>query len=194
MEYTGEDTTYDELPELDDSSIAVQPSTSNYAEIFASSEKTGSGRDGYLREMAEDFNKARIEVNGEAASIRLRTVSSGQQVDYVVSGKYVPDAVSPSNDLFIQMIDAKGADISYVADSLVGNYAGIVLSKKTYNNIKEEYGDVTVQTIGQATADDFITMGYTNPFTSSTGLSSSKIWKLKHGLSGFDVDAVALPA
>ena len=156
---------------MDDSSIAVQPSTSNYAEIFASSEKTGSGRDGYLREMAEDFNKARIEVNGEAASIRLRTVSSGQQVDYVVSGKYVPDAVSPSNDLFIKMIDAKGADISYVADSLVGNYAGIVLSKKTYNNIKEEYGDVTVQTIGQATADDFITMGYTNPFTSAAGMN-----------------------
>ena len=171
VEYTGEDTTYDELPQLEDSSIAVYPSTGAYAEIFASSEKTGSGRDGFLREMAEDFNAARIEVEGETVSVQLRTVSSGQQVDYVASGKYIPDGISPSNDLFIKMIDAKGRDVSYVSDSLVGNYAGIVLSKKVYNNIKEEYGDVNVQTIGKATADDFITMGYTNPFTSAAGMN-----------------------
>ncbi len=171
VEYSGEDTTYNELPELNDGSIAVYPSTTVYAEIFSSSEKTGSGSDGFLREMAEDFNNSHIEIDGEPVSIQLRTVSSGQQVDYVASGKYVPDAVSPSNDLFIKMIDAKGKDVNYISQSLVGNYAGIVLTKKVYNNVKEQYGDVTVQTIGKATADDFITMGYTNPFTSAAGLN-----------------------
>lgn len=170
VEYTGEDTTYDELPELNDNSIAVTPSTGYFAEIFSSSEKTGSGRDGFLREMAEEYNRAGIQVNGQVASIQLRTVSSGQQVDYVASGKYIPDAISPSNDLFIKMIDAKGTDISYISNSMVENYAGIVMSKKVYNNIKEQYGEVTVKTIGQATADDFITMGYTNPFTSAAGM------------------------
>lgn len=171
VEYTGEDTTFQELPELKQDSIAVFPSTDFYAEIFSSSEKTGQGRDSFLREMAEDYNKAGMEVNGKKASIQLRTVSSGQQVDYVASGKYVPDGISPSNDLFVKMLEARGADVSTISDSLVDNYAGIVMPKKVYNNIKEQYGSVDVKTIAQATSDSFITMGYTNPFTSAAGMN-----------------------
>ena len=171
VEYTGEDTTYQELPELTADSIVVSPREGNVAEVFASSEKTGTGKDGFLREMAEQFNNAGIAVGGAPAAIRLRTVSSGQQVDYVASGKYVPDAVSPSNDLFIRMLEEKGTDVTYVSESLVENYAGIVMPKKVYNNIKEQYGSVNVQTVAQATADDAITMGYTNPFTSAAGMN-----------------------
>ncbi len=166
-----DDTTFQELPELTDGSIAVEEDTALYAEIFSSSEKTGSGTDGWLREMAAAFNKSGAEVNGQPVSVRLRTVSSGQQVDYVASGKYVPAAISPSSTLSVKMLNAKGVATEFAAESLVTNYAGIVVSSSTYSTLTEEYGEATVQTLAQATADGKIIMGYTNPFTSATGFN-----------------------
>ena len=172
ISYTGDDTTFQELPELTDDSIAVRENTTMYAEIFASSEKTSNGTDGYLREMVEAFNASNPTLaDGTRISIRLRTVSSGQQVDYVTSGKYVPDAISPSSTMQIRMVNARGVETEYIDESLVMNYAGIVISPETYSTIKELYGDVTVKTIGQAVAEGKITMGYTNPFSSATGLN-----------------------
>ena len=169
--YSDEDNLYQELPELKDDSIVVKETGSYYAEIFASSEKTGSGTDGYLREMAEKFNKKGITVNGQQASIRLRTVSSGQQIDYPASGKYIPDAISPSFDLSVKMLNAKGVPTTNIDDSLVTNYAGIVVSNSTYSTLVEDYGSADVKTFAQATADGRITVGYTNPFTSATGMN-----------------------
>lgn len=170
--YDDSDTTYQELPELNDSSIVVKPTTTVYVEIFASSEKTGSGNDGYLREMAEEFNRSGATLeDGTPISVMLRTVSSGQQVDYVASGKYIPDAISPSSKMQVRMINAKGVDTEYVSDSLVMNYAGIVVSSKTYSTLVENYGKADVTTLAQATIDGEVVMGYTNPFTSATGLN-----------------------
>ena len=171
VEYSDDDTTYQELPELTDESIAVKESTDLYAEIFASSEKTGKGADGWLKDMVTDFNNSGASLNGAPVSVRLRTVSSGQQVDYAASGKYTPDAISPSSDLSVKMLNAKGVPTTYAAESLVQNYAGIVLSKSTYSTLTEEYGEASVKTLAQATADGKLTMGYTNPFTSATGLN-----------------------
>ena len=68
VEYQEEDTTYQELPDLKKDSIVVPASGDNVAEIFASSEKTGTGRDGYLREMAVAYNASKTQVNGSTAS------------------------------------------------------------------------------------------------------------------------------
>ena len=171
VEFNDSDTTYQELPELTDSSIAVKETTDTFAEIFSSSEKTGSGTDGFLRDMVNQFNRSGATVNGKKASIRLRTVSSGQQVDYAASGKYTPDAISPSSSLSVEMLRAKGVETTYAAESLVKNYAGIVLSNNSYSILTESYGEATVKALAQATADDKLIMGYTNPFTSATGLN-----------------------
>ncbi|MBR5411053.1 MAG: VWA domain-containing protein [Clostridia bacterium] len=171
VNYVSGDTTFQELPDLTDDSIVVRETTALYAEIFASSEKTGSGADGYLREMAEAFNRSGAEIDGRQVSIRLRTVASGQQVDYVASGKYVPSAISPSSSLSVKMLNYKGVATEYAADSLVMNYAGIVVSKAVYSTLVEEYGEASVQSLAKATADDKVIMGYTNPFTSATGLN-----------------------
>lgn len=170
--YAEEDTVYQELPELTDSSITVRATTDVYAEIFASSEKTGTGNDGYLREMVEAFNRTNPTLeDGTPISIQLRTVSSGQQVDYVTSGKYVPDAISPSSTMQVRMVNARGVDTEYIDESLVMNYAGFCISSETYSTLVEDYGAVNVKTLAQATADGKIVMGYTNPFSSATGLN-----------------------
>ena len=171
VEMAGGDSTFQELPELTDSSVAVRESTALFAEIFASSEKTGAGTDGWLREMAAAFNASGAEVNGQPVSVRVRTVSSGQQVDYVASGKYVPTAISPSSSLSVKMLNAKGTATENAAASLVQNYAGIVLSSSAYSTLIEEYGAATVETLAKATAEDKLIMGYTNPFTSATGFN-----------------------
>lgn len=171
VEYSDDDTTFRELPDLTDDSIAVRENTDLYAEIFASSEKTGSRTDGWLKDMVTDFNASGATVGGKPVSVRLRTVSSGQQVDYAASGKYTPDAISPSSSLSVRMLNAKGVSTTYAAESLVKNYAGIVLSRSTYSILTEEYGEASVKTLAQATADGRLTMGYTNPFTSATGLN-----------------------
>lgn len=172
VNYNDDDTTFQELPEITKDSIVIDNTTQTYAEIFSSSEKTGNGNDGFLKEMANDFNKSNPKLsNGQKTSIRLRTISSGQQVDYVASGKYVPDAISPSSDLSIKMLNGKGVETEYASESLVTNYAGIVVSKKTYSTLVEDYNEATVQTVAKATEDGVITMGYTNPFTSATGMN-----------------------
>ena len=170
--YSDDDTTLRELPDLDDDSIAVKATTSFYVEIFASSEKTSSGQDGYLREMVTAFNATKPTLaNGTPFSVQLRTVSSGQQVDYVTSGKYVPDAISPSSTMQIRMVNARGVDTEYIDESLVMNYAGIVVSAETYSTLIETYGEVSVKSLAQATAENKVIMGYTDPFTSATGLN-----------------------
>ena len=171
VEYPDDDNTFQELPELTDDSIVVRESTADYAEIFASSEKTGTGADGFLRDMATQFNRSGPQVDGKPVSVRLRTVSSGQQVDYAASGKYVPDAISPSSRLSVEMLRAKGVETTYAAESLVKNYAGIVLNNSSYSILTETYGEATVKALAQATADDKLIMGYTTPFTSATGLN-----------------------
>ena len=171
VNFSGGDTTFQELPELTESSIVVRPNSALYAEIFSSSEKTGADTDGYLREMATQFNNSGQQIDGNPVSVQLRTVASGQQVDYVASGKYVPAAISPSSTLSVKMLNAKGVNTEYAAESLVMNYAGIVLSNATYSTLVEEYGAANVQTLAKATADDKVIMGYTNPFTSATGMN-----------------------
>ena len=57
--------TVDELPDIDKNEITVKPPTTLYAEIFSTSEKCGKGKDGWINEVAEKFNNAGYEVNGQ---------------------------------------------------------------------------------------------------------------------------------
>jgi len=49
----------DSLPDISKYPPQVNSSTSSYIEIFSSLEKAGSGTDGWLTEIARDFNKAK---------------------------------------------------------------------------------------------------------------------------------------
>ena len=104
-------------------------------------------------------------------SVSIRSISSGMAADYISSGKHVPDAFTPSNELWGEIIRSNGVELNLVEKRLVGNVAGILLSSKTEKKIKDKYGEVSLKTVVQATVENQITMGYTNPFTSSTGLN-----------------------
>ncbi len=161
----------DELPDIDTNEITVQPNTILYAEIFATSEKCGQGRDGWINEMAKKFNNAGYEVKGEPVSVMIRSVASGLGMDYISTGKYVPDGYTPSNDFWSKMLIADGVQMETVSDRLVDNTAGILLSKDTHKRLVEKYGSINLKTIVEATANGEFAMGYTNPYASATGLN-----------------------
>lgn len=161
----------DELPDISKYPLSVTGNGDINIEIFSSTEKSSKGTDGWLNEVAENFNAENFEIDGYDISVSVRPVASGLSVDYISSGKYVPQAYTPSNELWGEMVEAEGVDIKLIDDSLVNNTAGILVNKDTYSEIESKYGSVSINTVIQATVDGSIAMGYTNPYASSTGLN-----------------------
>lgn len=171
IEFDSAEDEADELPDIDTCKVEVEAVTGLYAEIYSSPEKAGSGTDGWLCEMAEEFNEQAYEVGGQKVSIQIRNVNSGQALDYIATGKAVPEGYAPSNMLWVDMLNARGTATETISESLVGNVAGILLSSKTYDQIVEKYGSVDLKAITEATEAGEFAMGYTNPFASSAGLN-----------------------
>lgn len=161
----------DELPDISKYPLSVDGNGDIDIEIFSSTEKSSKGTDGWLNEVAENFNSECFEIDGYRVSVSVRPVASGLSVDYIKSGKYVPEVFTPSNELWGDMIEAEGVDIELVDESIVSNTAGILVDKDTYSEIESKYGSVSINTVIQATIDGEIAMGYTNPYASSTGLN-----------------------
>jgi Ca-activated chloride channel family protein len=159
------------LPDISKYAITVDNTTDKFVEIYSSTEKSGTGVDGWLAEVATEFNKANIDVNGKPASVKIRNIASGTAADYIKSGKYVPDAYTPSNELWGEMIKASGVKTQLVSKRLVGNVPGIVIAKAKYDALVDKYGSVNVKTVTEAIANNEFSMGYTDPFASSTGLN-----------------------
>ena len=171
VEYSDDDTSADELPAIDNNKIGVKATTDLYAEIYCSPEKAGTGTDGWMCEMAKEFNKKGIEIDGKKVSVQIRSVSSGLARDYIKTGKAVPDGFSPSSMFWVSMLNTEGIETETVAESTVKNVAGIVLKNDIYDSFKKKYGTVDMKSVTEATEAGEIHMGYTNPFTSTAGLN-----------------------
>lgn len=169
----------DELPDIETYPLKVEGNGDIDIEIFSSPEKAGSEtsddddeENTWLIKVVEDFNKQGYTTSsGQTVSVSLRSMSSGVMVDYISSGKYIPDGITPSNVNWAAMLDANGVTLTQVSDSLAKNVAGIVISNSTYEELLDLYGVVNLETVVEATANDEIAMGYTNPYASSTGLN-----------------------
>lgn len=160
-----------ELPDISKYPLSLEGKGDIDIEIMSSPEKAGDNYDGWLIEVAEKFNNENIKIGGKTISVSIRSISSGTAADYISSGKHVPEAFTPSNELWGEMIRSNGVELELMEKRLAGNVAGILISSKTQKKISENYGEVSLKTVVQATVDSQITMGYTNPFTSSTGLN-----------------------
>ena len=157
----------DTIPNIDKYPAKVENTTDSYIEIFSTGEKAGNGKDGWLIDVANNFNESKFEINGKIISVKVREIASGLGMDYIISEKYLPDAYSPSNELWGEMIKANGKTIELCDDRMVGNVAGILISKEKYDELIKKYGAINLK----AVANGEINMGYTNPFASATGLN-----------------------
>ena len=161
----------EELPDISKYPLSVEGRGSINIEVFSSTEKSSSGSDGWLNEVAENFNRSHYTIDGEWATVSIRPIASGAAVDYIVSGKHVPQVYTPSNELWGEMVSSQNVKVNLLEHRIAGNTAGILVSKKTYKTLEEKYGKVDIGTIVNATVESEISMGYTNPYASSTGLN-----------------------
>lgn len=154
---------YDELPEIDKYPLTLDDRSGEInIEIFASPEKAGTGADSWLVDVAREYNAGQATVNGKTVSVSIRSISSGLAADYIISGKYIPTAYTPSSELWGSYVDVQGGVMEHV-DNLLGNVAGFLISKNSsYKDYKE---------IIKAVQNGEINIGYTNPQVSSTGMN-----------------------
>ena len=159
------------LPDISLYPFVTSPVTSDYIEIFSSPEKAGTSYESWLIDVAESFSRSGATVDGKPVSVAIRNISSGLGVDYIVTGKYMPDIFTPSTELWGDMLIYKGVNVKLIEKRLAGNVAGIVLSKKKNDELIKTYGSVNSEIIVKAVLSGELIMGYTNPFASSTGLN-----------------------
>ena len=141
-------------------------------EIFSTSEKAGKAQNGWLNEVANEFNDKRFRLSdNRIASVSVRSIASGAASDYICNNVYVPQAYTPSNTLFGELAMQNGAKLTVVEEQLVPNTAGIALSKTARSTIETNYGSVTFESVVDSVVAGDIQMGYTYPYTSATGLN-----------------------
>ncbi|MCH5192965.1 MAG: VWA domain-containing protein [Oscillospiraceae bacterium] len=162
-----------ELPPIDTAyPVVAEPSRKDIIiEVWTSPEKGGTGVESWMRDMAEEFNGANQTVDGKSVGVRLRSISSGTQLDYIIPSVAVPDAISPSASFWADMLQAEGVRTECINPRIVGNVAGVLISKSTMDTLAQTYGTADIKAIVSATEAGTITAGYTNPFASTSGLN-----------------------
>lgn len=151
--------------------LSVETRADIVVEIFTSTEKGGTGKDGWINDVAEKFNESNYQIDGKTVGVEIRPIASGLAMDYLTSKTYTPDAYSPSNELWIEMLKSKGITTELIEKSLVGNTAGVLIKTELYNNLKQQHGEINLAKILELGISKSITFGYTSPYSSSTGLN-----------------------
>ncbi len=151
--------------------ISVQGDGEINLEVFSSTEKSSTTSRTWLDTVAQNFNNSGVTVNGKRVTISTRPIPSGLAMDYIKSRKHIPDAYTPSNELWGQMIDTSGVNIQMIEPRLTGNVAGILLRQEVYDTFVAKYGEVTVANAVKASLAGDLKLGHTDPNLSSTGLN-----------------------
>ena len=159
----------EELPDIDKAyPFTVDGDGKIDVEIFVSSEKAGSGKDGILNEITKDFNNQHQSIDGETISVSLRSIPSGTAVDYISTNNHVPDGYTPSNKQWNYILNAKGTSTTEITDKLFGNTSGLLMKESIFNELNKN--GMKIEDLTKAVNDGKL-LGYTNPYSSSTGLS-----------------------
>lgn len=162
------------LPDIEEYPVTLATRDSNRVEaveIFTSSEKAGSGRDGFYLEMADLFNRKNFEIsNGKVAQVGIRKIASGVGAQFILAQRNVPDGFSPSNHLWGDMLTAQGINLETIAEKTAPNTAGVIVRSSKKDMITTG-GDLDIQKLLTAVTSGSFAMGYTNPYQSSTGLN-----------------------
>ena len=169
--YTDEISEAAALASIDTFKLPVEGNGQVNIEIAAATELSSESPDDWIIAVARNFNREGNQINGKSVSVTIRTITSGEILTYLQAGIYQPNGAIFSSDAWGRMADASGIGIKLFEQRIAGNTAGILISKSANDKIKAEYNEVTFATVIQAAQDGMIVFGYTNPYTSSTGLN-----------------------
>ncbi|MGB3614448.1 MAG: VWA domain-containing protein [Elainellaceae cyanobacterium] len=163
------------LPDIEKFPLyAAQPQANQvYVEIYSSSEKANIDRQNerWLVEVAEAFNQRQEKSSsGKVIQVGVRQIASGTAARLLGAGAVQPTGYSPSNDLWVSMIQSQGIKVIPVAERLVTNTAGWVVPGDVYQQL-ESSGEVTFDSLLNAIAAGQVSVAYPNPYQSSTALN-----------------------
>ncbi len=164
----------DTLPPIDEFPIRVEaPAGTESVEVWSSTEKSGElgTTDAWMTEVAVAFNDAGITLaDGTPVGVDLRSIASGTGFQFIARGEDLPDAFTPSSQLWIEMA-GEFQTMTEIRSQTVPNVAGIVMKTETADELRTTYGELTAANLVDAVIAGDLVMGYTDPFASSTGLN-----------------------
>ena len=124
-----------------------------------------------MTEVAKAFNDAGVTLaDGTPVGVDLRSIASGTGYQYIARGEDLPDAFTPSSQLWIEM-SAEFEPMTEIRLQTVPNVAGIVMENETAEELRATYGELNAANLVDAVIAGDLVMGYTDPFASSTGLN-----------------------
>ena len=144
-----------------------------YLDIFGSPDKANAQKEDerWLIDVADKFNAQNQKTtSGKKIQVGVRNLPSGIAQRMIASKVAKPTAYTPSNDLWIAMLNSEGIETNKITSGLVPNQPGILLNQKAKQDI---FGteEVTFDKLLNAIVAGKLSIGYTNPYTSSSGLN-----------------------
>ncbi|AFZ38038.1 von Willebrand factor type A (plasmid) [Stanieria cyanosphaera PCC 7437] len=180
------------IPNLENYPVYGAKNTNNVdvipLEIYSSPEKANpdSSTEDFLIEAVDEFNAQNQTIDGQKIEVSIRSIPSGAGARLIAAGATKPNAYSPSNSLWLSMLQAQGIDFKTIAPQLVPNTAGLVLSESAYQKLAKD-GEVTFDRVLDGILAGNLTVGYANPYESSTAINLlySTFWRgAGHHLDG----------
>ncbi|GBF81720.1 vWA domain-containing protein [Aphanothece sacrum] len=171
------DNTAEPLPPINKYPIyGAQPTQDTnivYLEIFGSPEKANATKEDerWFVDVIEKFNQQKNKTSsGKIIQVGVRNIPSGIGQQMIAAKVVKPAGYTPSHDLWIQMLKSAGIEPININKALLPSNAGIVLNEQVKQEI---FGnkEVTFDDVLDAILARKITIGYTNPYASSTGLN-----------------------
>lgn len=169
--WVGESGSIDELPPIGKYPLSVVGHGQINVELFSSTEKSDATTDNWMEVQAKKFNAQNLSVDGKTVSVSVRPIASGLALEYITKRAYVPEAYTPANELWGEMIKSAGVPIETITNRLTGNTAGILMNKAAYDKYTKKYGAVTIDGVVKAVLAKDLVLGHTDPNVSSTGLN-----------------------
>jgi len=163
------------LPSLDKYPIYGPPKTTEnvYLEIFGSADKANPQKEDerWLIDVTDQFNAKNFKTSsGKLIQVGVRNIPSGIAQRMIESKVVQPTAYTPSNELWIAMLKNAGVEVDMVTPKLLPNQPGFILNQQSKQEI---FGSqtVTLDQLLDAIVAGKLSVGYTNPYTSSSGLN-----------------------
>jgi Ca-activated chloride channel family protein len=158
-----------------------QNSNTIYLEIFTSPDKGDGDKqdERWMVDVAEAFNAKKLTVNsGKTIQIGIRSIPSGIAAQLIAAGNSKPAGFTPSHDLWLEILKSNGLKPIVITSKLAANGVGFVVEEKTYGELAKN-GSLDFDTLLNAILSAKISIGYPNPYTSSSSLNLlyTLLWK-----------------
>lgn len=160
-------------PRNEDDPAAIDDSDPIIVEIFSSTEKSSERISPphlrWLTDVVYEFNQSSKKIEDRQIIVKLWRIPSGLAYQYIASGKYRPQAFTPSNRLWGKMLSARGIELDIINKGLASNLAGIAIKKDIWD---EKIGTINeVDDLVDFVLTSELDVGSVDPHQSSTGLN-----------------------